>query len=300
MLKEFLKKEGILFREKVNTNKLITIKTIQNLNLLVELKNVKELIKVSKYLHSNAVFFRVIGGGSNLLITDKCENVPVLRLSGEFNSFLRNSEESYRVFAGTSLMNFCRKLINEGLSGLEFAAGIPATFGGAIWMNAGAHGSEIASVIENVYCIDKEGSELKLSISQLNPTYRSMNLSSDLLVYGCDINLTKSNKEVIREKMQELLAYRKKTQPLSLPSCGSVFKNITDGDTVRYAGEVIESLGLKGKSVGGAEFSTLHANWIVNPKKEAIPKDVLSLINMGMEKAKKEYGLNLVPEVQVW
>lgn len=300
MLKEFLKKEGILFREDIDTSKLLTIKASQNIRLVIDLKTLDNLIKVVSFLNRNNLNFKVIGGGSNLLITEKCEEIPILKLSGEFNAFNRISENSYDVFAGTSLMNFCRKLVDQELSGLEFAAGIPATLGGAVAMNAGAHGSEMANVIETIYGIDRKGQKIKININDLKPTYRTMNLPNEIIIYACKIKLTKSNGLKIKEEMQKLLEYRKKTQPLHLPSCGSVFKNIQNKDKTRYAGEIIQSLGLKGIAIGNAKFSALHANWIVNPNKKATANEVLELINLAKQKAFKEYKLNLIPEVQIW
>jgi UDP-N-acetylmuramate dehydrogenase len=194
-------------------------------------------------------------------------------------------------------MTVSRDLSQQGLSGLEFAGGIPATFGGAIFMNAGAHGHEISEVVTEVELLMSGGERNVLSNRDLNWKYRKSNLPKDSIVLSTKIKLVLSDSEQTFKHRAECLNYRKQTQPLTLPSAGSVFKNPS---STLSAGKLIEELGLKGYRIGEAEISSLHANWIVNPRKKASFNDVHSLIKLCQNEAKKQRDIELELEQIIW
>ncbi len=263
---------------------LTTIKTGGEIKKLYRPKTVIELIDLLKKFES----YKILGFGSNLLISDEGIEEPVISYQG--NSLEINGKEVI-VEAGYGLMSLARKTSELGLSGLEFAGGIPASVGGACFMNAGAHGGEIGDVLSRVWFV-KDGREESLARSELKMSYRFSGI--DGLVTKAQFSLVDSSNS--KELLAKNLAYRKSTQPLSLPSFGSVFRN-PDG---KKAGQIIESLGLKGFQIGGAKISELHANWIVNPLKNATSSEVMSLIQYVKDKAINELGLELEPEVVMW
>lgn len=263
---------------------LTTIKTGGEIKELYRPNTVAELIELTKRSQS----YKILGFGSNLLIADEGIQDPVISFQG--NNLEINGKEVV-VEAGYGLMSLARKTSELGLSGLEFAGGIPASVGGACFMNAGAHGGEIGDVLSRVWFI-KDGKEESLARSELKMSYRSSGIEG--VVTKAQFTLVKSNNS--KELLAKNLAYRRSTQPLSLPSFGSVFRN-PEG---KKAGQIIDSLGLRGFEIGGARISELHANWIVNPKKNATSKDVSSLIKYVKEKALGVLGIELEPEVVIW
>ncbi|OVE79910.1 UDP-N-acetylenolpyruvoylglucosamine reductase, partial [bacterium J17] len=219
---------------------------------------------------------------------------------------------SYRVlvFAAAALMSLSRKFSGQGLSGLEFAAGIPASLGGAIAMNAGAHGSQISDVLDSVLVyLPKQGLE-HLRAEDLNFSYRHSSLSEGALVLAAQISLEAKSKEEVSTKRAECLGYRKQTQPLSQPSSGSVFKNPTpvEIDSEKRAqmsknvtaAELLDAVGVKGLEMGGVAFSNLHANWLVRVSESASSNDVLVLVKEAQKRVWEKYGISLEPEIVFW
>jgi UDP-N-acetylmuramate dehydrogenase len=263
----------------------------------VEVNNEQELISVVKFLCENKISYKVLGAGSNLLISDHNISDWIVKLGKGFRSIENCSETEFRVGSASSLMTVSRDLSQQGLSGLEFAGGIPATFGGAIFMNAGAHGHEISEVVTEVELLMSGGERNVLSNRDLNWEYRKSNLPKDSIVLSTKIKLVLSDSEQTFKHRAECLNYRKQTQPLTLPSAGSVFKNPS---STLSAGKLIEELGLKGYRIGEAEISSLHANWIVNPRKKASFNDVHSLIKLCQNEAKKQRDIELELEQIIW
>lgn len=264
---------------------LTTIKTGGEIRELHRPKNSIELAELIKQLSS----YRILGFGSNLLISDEGVLEPVISFAG---NELKIDGTTVTIEAGFGLMSLARKTSELGLSGLEFGAGIPGSVGGACFMNAGAHGGEIGDVLSKVWFVTKDGKEECLSRAELKMDYRHSGIEG--IITKAEFKLVYSQKS--SELLQKNLNYRKATQPLTLPSFGSVFRN-PDG---KKAGEIIESLGLKGFSIGGAQVSELHANWIVNPLKNATSEDVLKLIRHIQEEASSKAGVSLIPEVVTW
>jgi UDP-N-acetylmuramate dehydrogenase len=235
----------------------------------------------------------IIGKGSNMLVSDEGFRGAVLRLSGALDT------ASFRddgVVAGAeySLITLSLQAAKYGFTGLEFAGGIPGTVGGAICMNAGAHGSDISQILSRALIMNKAGELITIEGNDLDFGYRSSVIQhKPWVVLEATFSLLQGDRTAIRERTKLFKEKRVRTQPLKQPSCGSVFRN----PLPLFAAAVIESCGLKGHSIGGAKFSEIHSNFIVNTG-EATDKDVLALIELAEDRVKQEHGVTLVREVQ--
>lgn len=234
----------------------------------------------------------VIGLGTNLLVRDggiRGAVVSTARLSGWRVDGTRMLAQS-----GSPLAALAREAARQGLSGLEFAAGIPGTLGGAVVMNAGAHGMSMADVVERV-TVQGRGGRAVLQRDELGFTYRSSRLRGrDLVVVEAVLNLQPSSSTQVRQRMEELLEVRRRTQPRGVPSAGSFFRNPPG----LAAGFLIEQAGCKGMRVGGAEVSPVHANFLVNVG-GATAADILALAARVRERVAERFGLWLEPEVEI-
>lgn len=230
-------------------------------------------------------------GGSNLIVKDGGIRGIVVRLS----RLQRASCEGERIEAeaGIPFPTLAQCALQAGLSGLEFAAGIPGTLGGAIVMNAGTHDGEIADVLESVRLVDFAGKDHVCGRDSLQFAYRRSQLPEGVIV-GARLALKKGPQEQIRRKMEASLEHRRKTQPLHLPNAGCVFKN-PPGDS---AGRLVEELGLKGRRVGSAEVSERHGNFIVNLG-GASAAEVLALIRQVRARVQQARGIDLELEAKV-
>jgi UDP-N-acetylmuramate dehydrogenase len=256
----------------------------------------EELRSVLALLDGEGQRIRVLGNGSNILVGDEGASGWILRLGGECKHIKRTTSGLFSLGAGNALMSTVRKICAEGFSGLEFAGGIPASIGGAVYMNAGAHGAELCERIVSVQGVRFNGEDVEWSSSELPWRYRSSGIPFDVVVTGVTLALTEGDAGLISSRCEEYLKERRARQPLALPSVGSVFKNPTPE---MPAGKVLEDAGAKGLKMGGAEVSLLHANWIVNPNKTATAADVLALISRCQELGKGR-GFELEPEVRMW
>jgi UDP-N-acetylmuramate dehydrogenase len=264
---------------------------------VVSVDTVEELSKVVALLSREGQGYRVLGNGSNVLFGDSPRNLWIIKLGGGFRRIDTLSRGELEVFGSVPLMSFARRVSDDGLSGLEFAAGIPATIGGAVFMNAGAHGGEICSRIVEVRGVLADGSSVTWCRNELPWRYRHSGLPSGAVVSSVRLALVEGDRGTISERCAHNLAERRARQPLSLPSAGSVFKNPSSD---LPAGMLLERIGMKGFSIGGAMISELHANWIVNPQREASAEDVVALIEECKSKALAEAGILLEPEVRLW
>ncbi len=242
----------------------------------------------------NGIPVTVVGNGSNLLVRDNGIRGIVLKISSKFNK-LEINDTSLKAEAG-ALVPLASKLAAEkGLSGLEFAAGIPASIGGAICMNAGAHGKCMSDVVREVTVLGSDGQILSMSNHEIGFEYRKSNLKDKgLIVLGAEFDLSRGVPEQIREISQDNLAKRRKSQPLEFPNAGSVFANPPG----QWAGWLIEQVGGKGMRVGGAMVSEKHANFIVNTG-EAAASDVLNLIERIKQLVLEKFNIELTLEVRV-
>jgi UDP-N-acetylmuramate dehydrogenase len=267
------------------------------LRALVTVESVQELGALRRLLRDEGQRVYIIGFGSNLLIGDRGLHGWVIRLGAQFRAVEQCGDSEFALGGAVSLMSVSRKISEEGFSGLEFAAGIPASLGGAVFMNAGAHGSEIGSRIVSVTGVLPDGSVHEWRGDELPWMYRFSGLSEGVVVTSARLKLAAGDRNAIAKACADNLAHRRKTQPLSLPSAGSVFKN---PEPSRPAGLILEQAGLKGLAVGGAMVSELHANWIVNPEKRASASDVRSLIELCTARVREHSGVVLHPEIKMW
>jgi UDP-N-acetylmuramate dehydrogenase len=284
-------------RENVCGSTLTTFAIGGTLRAVVTVETADELSKVVALLSSEGQGYRVLGNGSNIICGDNPLEGWVLKLGSGFRKVESLSRGVLEVSGSVPLMSFARKVSDEGLSGLEFAAGIPATIGGAVVMNAGAHGDEICSRIVEVRGVLADGSSVVWQRDELPWRYRHSGLPAGCVVTSARLSLVEGDRATISERCAHNLAERRARQPLALPSAGSVFKNPSPD---LPAGMLLERIGMKGAAIGGAMISEMHANWIVNPKREATAQDVLALIEACKAKALAEEGIVLEPEVRLW
>lgn len=240
------------------------------------------------------LYSMILGNGSNVLFSDGGFRGVVVtsRPSAEC---IEVSGTEISADAGVQLSAVCRAALSAGLRGLEFAYGIPGTVGGAVYMNAGAYGGEIKDVVTEVTAADSNGQERVFSADELELGYRTSRFErSGDIITRVRFRLENGDPSEIRAKMEELMARRKSRQPLEYPSFGSAFKR-PEGT---YAGLVIEQSGLKGRSVGGAQISEKHANFIIN-RGGATAQDYLELIGLAQRTALEKTGFRLELEVRL-
>ncbi len=284
-------------RERVPASTLTTFAVGGPLRAVVTVEDLAELHAVMAQLHREHQSVRVVGNGSNVLVSDLGLEEWIVRLGAGFRSVTRTKGGEFDIGGAAGLMNLARTLSGEGYSGLEFAAGIPASFGGAVFMNAGAHGAEIGERIVSVTGVLSDGSLRTWHRDDLAWLYRSSGLPNGVVVTSARIRLTPGDKDSIAGLCRRNLDHRRATQPLSQPSAGSVFRNPSVDNP---AGRVLEQSGLKGERCGGAMVSELHANWIVNPAKDATALDIRILMQRCRDQAREVSGIVLQPEVKLW
>lgn len=236
----------------------------------------------------------IIGNGSNMLVTDDDINSVFFKLSGgEFDQIKLIDDTTVCCGTGVSLAKLCTFARDNSLTGLEFAYGIPACVGGAVFMNSGAYNGEMSDVIISVSHITPDGKCETLDASELDFSYRhSAYKSNGCYVTDVKIKLSKGNKDEIDAKMKDFMSRRRDKQPLEYPSAGSVFKR-PEG---HFAGALIEQCGLKGKTIGGAQISQKHAGFIINIG-NATCEDVLKLIEFTKKTVLDNTGVELEPEI---
>lgn len=270
-----------------------TFKVGGNAQVFVTVNSKEELSVLMKYISSENISYFILGKGSNLLVSDSGIKGVVVTLSGEFSDIKIMDGKKIVAGAGASLMKLCRYAQENSLSGLEFAYGIPGSVGGAVFMNAGAYGGEMKDCLVSADYITPQGEEGTFTKDELNLGYRtSVFRNKNYIITSCTLSLKEDNREIIKEKMDELLGRRKSKQPLEYPSAGSTFKRPEGA----FAGTLIESCGLKGYTIGGACVSEKHAGFIIN-KGGATFEDIDSLIKEVQKKVKDETGYFLETEV---
>lgn len=261
--------------------------------LFFEPDSLENLQKGLKEITERSLPWFALGRGSNILISDKGINGVVIKL-GDNLAKLNHEGSFVTVEAGYSLIKLATIMSKKGYSGLEFAGGIPGSVGGAVFMNAGAHKTEISDIITKALILMPSGEFKWMDRDELGFDYRTSILQQNGGVcIAAQFRLNKGDLSEIRERLQENKAYRKNTQPWKDPCCGSVFRN----PLPMYAGKIIEDLGLKGYTVGGAKVSEMHGNFIVNTG-EATAEDVLALIGEIQDQALKHYGIQMETEVE--
>ena len=245
------------------------------------------------FLSSTNISFKVIGNGTNIVASDSGYD-GVLIITKKMCEFFADGETIY-AGCGTGLSRIANIAAELSLSGMENLFGIPATVGGAVFMNAGAHGSQISDVLTSAECYDIENDVfVTLNNKQMNFEYRhSICKEKNLVVISATFSLARGNGEEIKRRMKDVLAKRKASQPLELPNAGSIFKRPENN----FAGKLIEDAGLKGRRVGDAEVSVKHAGFIVN-KGQATSADICNLINVIKAEVFSYSGIMLKCEVE--
>lgn len=267
-----------------------------NAELLFVPKNETALIKALRIVNEKKIPFRVLGNGSNVLISDVGLRGIVIKLANGLNDIIYLGDGVILCSAGVSLSRLCNFALERSLAGLEFAYGIPGSVGGAIYMNAGAYGGEIKDALVSVRSVDSKNGEIhEEKISELEYSYRNTSfMKNDRIITAGYFRLKQGDEKEISEKMNCLLAKRRTSQPLEYPSAGSIFKRPAAG----YAAAYIDLCGLKGLKCGGAEVSAKHAGFIIN-KDNATCEDALRLMDKIKKEVKLRFGVELVPEVEI-
>lgn len=237
----------------------------------------------------------VIGRGSNLLVRDGGLRGVVIKIGDPLSRITLLDGHRLRAEAGRSYVSCAHYAIRHNLSGLEFATGIPGSVGGAVMMNAGAHGSETKDVFLQAEIVDIDGSIKTMSWEDMHFAYRYSVLKEDpRIVVAATFQLSPGDGPSMQEKVNAWTKRRRTTQPLQFPNCGSVFRNPLPA----HAGYLIEQAGLKGKRIGGAQVSELHANFIINLG-NARASDIMQLIGLVQKTVEEKYGISLIPEVRI-
>ncbi len=290
IFKSILDGDAILINEPMKRH--TTYKIGGKCDVMLLPSNAEQVSVLIKTCRDNGIPYYVIGNGSNLLVRDGGIRGAVIKIS-ERLSYIDINGSTIRVGAGMLLSTVVKRAYENLLSGLEFAAGIPGSVGGAVTMNAGAYGGNMSQIVKSVTVCDTDGNVKILMHDELKLGYRQSVIRDEkLTVLEVVLELKKGEKESIKAEMDRLNAKRRSMQPLNFPSCGSVFKR-PEG---YFVGKLIEDAGLKGTTVGGAQVSELHANFIVNIN-GATARDVLELIEIIKKTVFEKFGVAIETEV---
>ncbi|HNY95342.1 MAG: UDP-N-acetylmuramate dehydrogenase [Smithella sp.] len=256
-----------------------------------------QLAELVRRLKENHLPFLPVGNLTNILVRDGGYRGALISLRGLDRAVCAPAENGrFRIEAqaGAALGRIVGLAADHELTGLEFCAGIPGSVGGAVWMNAGAFGSEIKDVLVFADLIDGEGKKKTLRREEIAFAYRKSNLPANVILCAACFSLSKGHPAQIRDRMAEIVKWRQEKHPLQYPSAGSVFKNLPG----MPAGRLIEELGLKGRRLGDVQISKKHANFMIN-KGQGTASDMLKLIRLVQETVQKERGFFLETEIVV-
>ena len=261
-------------------------------DFFVEIGSPEELLDIINYLTETDRSYFILGNGSNLLVGDKGYEGVILHLGERFNSITVEGN-TITAQAGALLSTVAKTAAKNGLSGMEFAAGIPGTIGGAVVMNAGAYEGEMKQIITKVTVMTREGEILELDNETMEFGYRTSIIKNrPFVVLSAVISLEKGDMASIQSKMDDFNNRRRSKQPLEYPSAGSTFKR-PEG---YYAGKLIMYAGLRGYRVGGAQVSEKHCGFIINVG-NATAADISELMDEVIEKVEKQFSVTLEPEI---
>lgn len=272
-----------------------TFKVGGNCPLAVFASSDESIKSIIKYCTTNGVKLLVIGNGSNLLVSDKGFDGVVLIIGKDYQSLTLLDDTTIEVKSGCLLSQLCMFALQNELTGLEFAYGIPGTVGGAVYMNAGAYDGEISNVIETAQAIDFDSNVVTFTREQMELGYRkSIFQDIDCVITKAVFKLKKGDKAEIKAKMDDLMNRRKSKQPLEYPSAGSTFKRPLGN----FAGKLIDDCGLRGYTVGGAQVSEKHCGFVIN-KNNATFEDITTLIRNVQNIVFEKTGYCLECEVKI-
>lgn len=295
LIKEICGRCGAAYEENQSLAQYTSFKIGGSCPVLIKPDSTAKVRELVTAFLKESIPYRIMGKGSNLLISDRGIDVPVILISSDMGKI---SVEGTRLIcgAGVSLLSACRAAADRGLSGLEFAFGIPGSVGGALYMNAGAYGGEMKDIVLQCSYIDEEGEIKTLFSDQMELSYRHSFFSGkSCIITDVVLQLRQGDKNSINEKMNDFMQRRRDKQPLEYPSAGSTFKR-PEGD---FAGRLIEAAGLKGYTVGGAQVSEKHCGFVVN-KGNASFDDVKKIIEDIKNRVRENSGVELAPEVIIW
>lgn len=289
-LESYVPRENIRMGEPMSRH--TTFRIGGEADCFVEIEDMEQLMRVQRYLQMVEQPSLVLGNGSNLLVSDRGYAGVVLHIGPRMQRIQVEGDRMI-VQAGALMAQAAQAACEHGLTGLEFASGIPGTVGGGVIMNAGAYGGEIAQVAVLVKVVDRQGNVLELDNATMEFGYRTSAIKyQPFTVVEVTLQLARGEKEAIRRRMEELAAKRREKQPLEYPSAGSIFKR-PEG---YFAGELIMKSGLRGYQIGGARVSDKHCGFIVNMGKASC-EDVRDLIAHVQERVKDCFGVDLETEV---
>ena len=291
-LSEILQLNNIDYTENEPMSAHTTFKIGGRADYFITVDSVEELKTAIKACADSDIPYIILGNGSNLLISDDGIEGAVITLDGDFRE-IRVSGDIITAGAAAKLSKLCTVALERGLSGLEFAYGIPGSVGGAMYMNAGAYGGEMKDVALSVTALTPEGEIREYAAEELGLGYRTsvFKTNGDIILYS-KYSLNPGDKDDIRARMDDFMNRRKTKQPLEYPSAGSVFKRPEGA----FAGALIEQCGLKGRTVGGAQVSEKHSGFIVNIG-GATCGDVMSLVKLVQDTVKAQTGYTLEREI---
>lgn len=291
---EIAKKYNFDVKENESMSKYTSFKIGGTAQVLIKVTSNEGLIDILRKCKEGKIPVFILGKGSNLLVSDNGIEGVVIKLDGVFAQIKMLDDDTISCGAGVSLAKLSSYACERGLSGLEFAWGIPGSVGGAVYMNAGAYGGEMKDVLSSCTHIDDENKAGVFDACQLELGYRhSVYADNGYVITGAIIRLHKDSPVEIRKRMDDYMNRRRTKQPVEFPSAGSVFKR-PEG---YFAGALIQEAGLKGKQIGGAQVSEKHAGFIIN-KGNATCRDVLTLIAYIKDTVKEHSGIELDCEIK--
>lgn len=295
-LKKLLARDGIPFAENEPMSRHTTFKIGGPARIFIMPGDTDSLVRAVSACREVGAQPRIIGNGSNLLVDDAGIDAPVIS-TVSVSEPVALEDGLLIASAGESMMSLCSRAQELGLSGLEFAYGIPGSVGGAVYMNAGAYGGEIKDVLTKAWAVNTESGELtEINSQEINFSYRhSIFMEKPYVIIKAGFSLASGDKDEIKAKMSGLMSQRKTKQPLDWPSAGSTFKRPQGA----YAAALIDECGLKGFRVGGAAISEKHAGFVINAG-GASCADVIKLMESVRETVLKQTGFELEPEIRVF
>lgn len=265
--------------------------------VLVLPRSAEDVAATLRFARDTGARWLVLGLGSNVLIADQGFDGIVIRIGKGLDQVTIESETTWRVGAGLPTPHLARRSAAAGLGGGHLLVGVPGTVGGGVFMNAGAHGQDFSQLVRSVSVVEPDGSSRIIPAAAIEWKYRESGLTGRVIV-GATVELRPEDPRALKEGVARHLKWRKEGTPFTEPCCGSVFRNPLSPAQPRTAGHLIDAAGLKGFTVGGAQVSPRHANYIVNLG-GATAQDVLAVIDAVRSRVLKEFGLTLELEVKI-